>query len=103
MSSGEMKAVIIPRPNTSLSPASSSERSGSEEIPVTVEKIPSSPPKTAQEEQKKMSFAPSFDRLVEVNLHLTTAVDRLVKVSYLSHVVQLLILVFVAFMLLNRR
>jgi len=43
-----------------------------------------------KEERNRLSMAASFDRLVEVNLQLTTQVARLVRVSYAVLLVQVL-------------
>jgi hypothetical protein len=41
------------------------------------------------EEQKKLSLASTFDQLVTVNMQLTQAVGRLVKISYVLVVLHL--------------
>jgi hypothetical protein len=55
---------------------------------------------SAKAEQQKMSLAPTFDRLVEVNIGLTQAVNqlvlsnsRLVRISYLIQITQLVVLI----------
>jgi hypothetical protein len=41
------------------------------------------------EEKKRLSLASTFDQLVTVNMHLTQAVGRLVRVSYVLVVLHL--------------
>jgi hypothetical protein len=43
-----------------------------------------------QKERKHLSLAPSFDRLIAVNLELTTSVSRLVRVTYAMIALQIL-------------
>jgi len=108
MSSGEMKAVTIPRPSASPVTVASAVKDAAE-IPVTIDKPASDPPKTAQDEHRKMALAPTFDRLVEVNMALTTAVaplpraiDRLVRTLYVGQTLQLIVLLAMLYLILHR-
>lgn len=107
MSSGEMKAVTIPRPSASPVTVASAVKDAAE-IPVTIDK-PSDPPKTIQDEHRKMALAPTFDRLVEVNMALTTAIaplpralNRLVRTLYIGQTLQLIVLLAMLYLILHR-
>lgn len=58
--------------------------------------------KKVLDERKKVSLAPTFDRLVEVNMALTLAVDQLVKVSYVALFVEMCLVLVMLFFIVKK-
>lgn len=95
--SGEMKAVKPPDSETTLNP-----------VVVPVDDKPTkkmSVVHLTQDEKAKSQRTQAFvfDSLVESNLQLVRAIDRLVRVSYVVQTTQLILVIVMLCMALTRR